>query len=157
MFAASNISARGFPFPLHFSFSVLLYVCLCTQWSHSVFPVSVHSSDHRIGSYTLTDLIGCCHTHASLLMEQGVSIDTISRHLGHADSQITREIYLHVTKKLQEKENEQLKGLKIIWFAPFLPHFWNTGKEKSREALKIKHSRNSVQLPLLDLNQRHFG
>ena len=54
------------------------------------------------------------HTHASLLMEQGVSIDTISRRLGHADSQITREIYLHVTKKLQEKENEQLKGLKII-------------------------------------------
>ena len=54
------------------------------------------------------------HTHASLLMEQGISIDTISRRLGHADSQITREIYLHVTKKLQEKENEQLKGLKII-------------------------------------------
>ena len=54
------------------------------------------------------------HTHASLLMEQGIGIDTISRRLGHADSQITREIYLHVTKKLQEKENEQLKGLKII-------------------------------------------
>ena len=54
------------------------------------------------------------HTHASLLMEQGVSIDTISRRLGHADSQITRQIYLHVTKKLREKENEQLKGLKII-------------------------------------------
>lgn len=54
------------------------------------------------------------HTHASLLMEQGVSIDTISRRLGHADSQITRQIYLHVTKKLREKENEQIKGLKII-------------------------------------------
>ena len=54
------------------------------------------------------------HTHASLLMEQGISIDTISRRLGHADSQITREIYLHVTKKLTEKETEQLKGLKII-------------------------------------------
>ena len=47
-------------------------------------------------------------------MEQGVSIDTISRRLGHADSQITRQIYLHVTKKLREKENEQIKGLKII-------------------------------------------
>ena len=47
-------------------------------------------------------------------MEQGINIDTISRRLGHSDSKITREIYLHVTKKLQEKENAQLKGLKII-------------------------------------------
>lgn len=54
------------------------------------------------------------HTHASLFMEQGISVDAISRRLGHADSQITKEIYLHVTKKLQEKENEQIKGLKII-------------------------------------------
>ena len=54
------------------------------------------------------------HTHASLFMEQGLSVDAISRRLGHADSQITKEIYLHVTKKLQEKENEQIKGLKII-------------------------------------------
>lgn len=54
------------------------------------------------------------HTHASLLMEQGVGIDTISRRLGHSDSKVTKEIYLHVTERLREKENEQLKGLKII-------------------------------------------
>lgn len=38
------------------------------------------------------------HTHASLLMEQGIGIDAISRRLGHEDSKITREIYLHVTE-----------------------------------------------------------
>lgn len=54
------------------------------------------------------------HTHASLLMEQGVSIDTISRRLGHSDSKITREIYLHVTEKLKAKEREQLKKIKIM-------------------------------------------
>lgn len=54
------------------------------------------------------------HTHASLLMEQGIGIDTISRRLGHSDSKVTKEIYLHVTERLKEKENEQLKGLKII-------------------------------------------
>ena len=54
------------------------------------------------------------HTHASLLMEQGVSIDIISRRLGHENSEITREIYLHVTKKLREKENQQLAGIKIL-------------------------------------------
>ena len=54
------------------------------------------------------------HTHASLLMEQGVSIDSISRRLGHSNSKVTKEIYLHVTKKLQERENDQIKGIKIL-------------------------------------------
>ena len=54
------------------------------------------------------------HTHASLLMEQGVDIDTISRRLGHEDSKITREIYLHVTKKLREKDNERIAHVKIM-------------------------------------------
>ncbi|MDD3137579.1 MAG: site-specific integrase [Lachnospiraceae bacterium] len=54
------------------------------------------------------------HTHASLLLEQGVDIDTISRRLGHENSVVTREIYLHVTKKLKNRDNEQLANLKII-------------------------------------------
>lgn len=54
------------------------------------------------------------HTHASLLMEQGIDIDTISRRLGHANSRVTKEIYLHVTEKLKEKENERLKNIKLL-------------------------------------------
>lgn len=54
------------------------------------------------------------HTHVSLLAENGINIDTISRRIGHSDSEITKSIYLHITEKLKEKENEQLKGLKII-------------------------------------------
>ena len=54
------------------------------------------------------------HTHASLLMEQGVDIDTISRRLGHANSRVTREIYLHVTEKLKEKENERIRDIRLI-------------------------------------------
>lgn len=54
------------------------------------------------------------HTHASLLLENGVSIDTISRRLGHENSQVTREIYLHVTEKLKEKDNETIAGVKIM-------------------------------------------
>lgn len=63
---------------------------------------------HRISPHALR------HTHASLLMEQGIDIDTISRRLGHADSRVTREIYLHVTEKLKEKENERIKDIKLI-------------------------------------------
>lgn len=54
------------------------------------------------------------HTHASLMMEQGIDIDAISRRLGHSNSKITREIYLHVTEKLKEKENERIKNVKLI-------------------------------------------
>lgn len=54
------------------------------------------------------------HTHASLMMEQGLDIDAIANRLGHYDSRITREIYLHVTKRLQEKQNAQIRNIKIL-------------------------------------------
>lgn len=54
------------------------------------------------------------HTHASLLFEQGINIDTISRRLGHENSKVTKEIYLHVTKKLTEKDNEQIAKVSIF-------------------------------------------
>ena len=54
------------------------------------------------------------HTHASLLLEQDIDVDSISRRLGHADSAVTKEIYLHITEKKQEKENMKLKELKLI-------------------------------------------
>lgn len=56
------------------------------------------------------------HTHASLMLEKGMNIDAISERLGHTNSKVTREIYLHVTKKLQDKRNAEIKEIKI--FAP---------------------------------------
>lgn len=54
------------------------------------------------------------HTHASLLLEKGISIDTISRRLGHENSHVTKEIYLHVTNKLKEQDNQQIATIKIL-------------------------------------------
>lgn len=54
------------------------------------------------------------HTHASLLMEQGVDIDAIADRLGHYNSRITREIYLHVTKRLEEERYNQIKNIKLL-------------------------------------------
>ena len=54
------------------------------------------------------------HTHVALMAENGVPLDVISRRLGHADSQITKDIYFHVTKKLAEKDAELVKNIKII-------------------------------------------
>ena len=54
------------------------------------------------------------HTHASLLLAEGVDIDTISRRLGHENSRITKEIYLHATQKLQDRDNLQIESKKIL-------------------------------------------
>lgn len=54
------------------------------------------------------------HTHASLLAAAGVPLETISRRLGHADSAITKEVYLHITEKLRQKEESQLSTVKIL-------------------------------------------
>lgn len=70
--------------------------------------VSEHILGRRITPHTLR------HTHASMLMANGVEIDTISRRLGHENSQVTREIYLHVMKKLIDSDNQQLSGVKIL-------------------------------------------
>lgn len=54
------------------------------------------------------------HTHASLLLAQGVPIDTISRRLGHENSKVTKEIYLHVTQRLIELDNAAIRDTKIL-------------------------------------------
>ena len=54
------------------------------------------------------------HTHVAMLAEAGLSLEEISRRCGHSDSQVTRDVYFHVTKKLKEKDNERIKNVKII-------------------------------------------
>ena len=51
------------------------------------------------------------HTHISKLAELGVPIHVIQKRVGHADSKITRQIYLHVTEKAVEKEAPKLEKL----------------------------------------------
>ena len=53
------------------------------------------------------------HTHTSLLAEQGVPLEVISRRLGHAGSKITKQVYLHVTNRQKEKDAALLKSITI--------------------------------------------
>ena len=54
------------------------------------------------------------HTHVSLMAEAGVPLEVISRRVGHENSDITRDIYLHFTEKQKEKDREQLKAVQIL-------------------------------------------
>jgi integrase len=46
---------------------------------------------------------GLRHTHASILMEKGVSPKVVSERLGHASPAITMDIYSHVSPDMQGK------------------------------------------------------
>lgn len=54
------------------------------------------------------------HSHCSMLAASGFPLEAISARLGHSDSRITKEIYLHRMKELKEKENKQLDGIQLI-------------------------------------------
>ena len=54
------------------------------------------------------------HTHASILFARGMDLQAVSDRLGHSDSKITKEIYLHKLQELKEKENRQLDNIHIV-------------------------------------------
>lgn len=56
----------------------------------------------------------CRHTMTSIFAAQGASIDTISRRLGHSDSKITKEIYLHVTGEQRKKDEAQIDNIRVL-------------------------------------------
>lgn len=58
------------------------------------------------------------HTHGSILLYAGVSIQAISRRLGHANTTTTQEVYLHVIKEMEERETMKITG--------YLEHSLNT-------------------------------
>lgn len=51
------------------------------------------------------------HTHASLCLDANIPIELISARLGHKGTDITREVYIHKTKKAKQKELEIFKDI----------------------------------------------
>lgn len=54
------------------------------------------------------------HTMTSLFAEAGVPLEVISRRLGHDSSDMTRDIYLHITKTHKEKDNQKVKDITLL-------------------------------------------
>ena len=54
------------------------------------------------------------HTHCSLLAAKKIPLEVISRRLGHESSEITRNVYFHVTRELQDADNAYLKAVNIL-------------------------------------------
>jgi len=53
---------------------------------------------------TVITVHGLRHTHASLLLYNGVSIASVAKRLGHADMTTTQKTYLHIVQELENKD-----------------------------------------------------
>ena len=54
------------------------------------------------------------HTHASLLMEAGYPLEAISRRLGHENSLITKQIYLHITEGTKKNDAAMMDNITLL-------------------------------------------
>jgi integrase len=52
------------------------------------------------------------HTHASILLYQGVSLMAVSKRLGHSNTTITQNVYIHIIKEMESREKSLI--LKIL-------------------------------------------
>lgn len=48
------------------------------------------------------------HTHASILMYKDVSTQSIAKRLGHASTDITQKVYMHVIKEMESKDEKKV-------------------------------------------------
>lgn len=51
------------------------------------------------------------HTHASLLITNDVSIQSIAKRLGHASTETTQKYYLHLLNKKKEEDDKKMKDI----------------------------------------------
>ncbi|WP_461243708.1 tyrosine-type recombinase/integrase [Secundilactobacillus muriivasis] len=68
---------------------------------------SLHNALTRIHAKQIT-FHGLRHTHASYLIYAGISLYAISKHLGHANFNVTLSTYSHVFSELEAKENKAM-------------------------------------------------
>lgn len=56
-------------------------------------------------------LHGLRHTHASILLYQGVNIMNVSKRLGHSSMETTMSTYLHIIKELEDKDVQLINAV----------------------------------------------
>ncbi|PNZ31453.1 hypothetical protein E2557_11725 [Staphylococcus petrasii] len=58
--------------------------------------------------YPIYNIKSLCHPHCSYLLANGMSIQYISKRLGHADIQTTLKIYSHLIKEYELEEDKDV-------------------------------------------------
>ena len=77
----------------------------CQQVSDNACIKALKKACRRIGC-TEISMHGLRHTHASILLYQGVNINYVSRRLGHSSVVTTLKIYTHILDELKQRDAE---------------------------------------------------
>ena len=62
----------------------------------------------RQAGIPIISIHGLRHTHASLLLYEGVSIASVAKRLGHANTTTTQQTYIHIISELENKDNDKV-------------------------------------------------
>lgn len=81
--------------------------------SYDVYEKYLRENSERILGRKITSHV-MRHTMTSLFAEAGVDISVIAHRLGHHDSKLTRDIYLHCTKAQTKKYHEAVRKISIL-------------------------------------------
>ena len=89
---------------------------LCNSLGEPILISTVNSHLHKAEDLVHKNLTSHIfrHTHISMLAASGLSLDAISRRVGHKNPNITRNIYLHVTSKQKEQDNAAIKKIRLL-------------------------------------------
>ena len=69
----------------------------------------------QLAKVPIITLHGLRHTHASVLIANGISIQVVAKRLGHANSITTQNTYIHLLKSTEQKANEKITSILINW------------------------------------------
>jgi integrase len=82
------------------------------------YPEPIHTFNNRMNRLLkIAELNGeltphsLRHTHTSLMAEAGATLPEIMDRLGHKDDKVTKAVYLHVTKPVQQKTSQKFSEL----------------------------------------------
>lgn len=71
----------------------------------------LQKSLHKIGIEDNITFHAIRHTHASILLSQGVQLLSVSKRLGHADPSITLNTYAHIIDELESADNDKIRSI----------------------------------------------
>lgn len=65
----------------------------------------------RQAGATVITVHGLRHTHASLLIANHVSVQSVAKRLGHSSPEITQRVYIHLLDKLEREDNQTVMNI----------------------------------------------
>ena len=109
-----HLLARAKRKALEYGYSSTVLFCDHTgsRYSYDVYEKYLRENSEKILGRKITSHV-MRHTMTSIFAES-VPLDVIARRLGHHDSRLTRDIYLHCTQAQREKDNKAVRNVKMV-------------------------------------------